>query len=183
MLLQHEPIRPPNQEILGEIVYAEGWALLVGDDGLHPLHNILEPLGRPSFREAMLAATFVTWLGSVAGNEWLRGTAAIANQVTTQKHRCGLFLSTWSDYNCRRTGRNRGYRQVELLLADQRDGDGFPIVASSITPADYEVFDHTAMWLGTDMGMQFIQECEGELLKRRTAAGYDQAPRPLFHDA
>lgn len=182
---------------LGEEVYTQGWSSLVVD-GSHPLPVIMENINTEgaldSFdfdyeelqhrADARTAATFVRWLGSVAGNEWVRGISSLARQVDSQQQRCGLFLAAWGDYNRRHAGRNRGFRQIELLLAEYpRDCDGFPPRGQCrVTMRECEVFDHVAIWLGTDMGLDFIGQCETQLLARRAEQGIPAAPRPIFKE-
>lgn len=170
-MLIHDPCRQPAPDSLGEVVYAEGWRIVRDDNDAHPLQKILFNLGRPSQREAMLAATFITWIGSVVGNEWMRAVSAAIPEDMPAYHRCSFFMSAWGDFNRRDQRKNRGFRQVELLVANQRDGDGFPVLASDLSARDYEVFDHMALWLGTDMGILFVQQCEAQIAIRQAQAG------------
>lgn len=172
----HRPMRPPRADVLGEVVFTECWAQLMAKPGPaleecsnYQLTTILSS-SMPTYvtqRQAIVAATFVNWLGTNCGRAFL----AEGNRM--EKSVCGRsghgFLMAWAVENHRQTGINSGFRALEHILAtDDCRFAGTLARYPSLSADDFEVVEHVIVWLGSAPGQQFINQCEGEIARRMT---------------
>lgn len=175
--LEHQPFVPARPGIVGEGVYLRQWQRRMAapydaldDDPVPPnarLALILD--GTPHRlcqRDASLAASFMTWLGTNGG----QGFLALAH--TLAKAPCGLsaseaYLAGWALQNRRQVGVNSGYRTLEFLLAENRQFD--PDEPDRLNPEprmsvdDLETMECLVVWLGREEGQSFLAACQQDL--------------------
>lgn len=172
--LVHAPIRPPR-DIVGEQVFSRRWAELMAtapewDDPTVLARILWSYPGSVNQRAASVAASFVCWLGTNVGG-------SVLSQGRSLSTAGFLFgdgvLAAWCVHNARRAGVNGGARAIDMLLRSDDDFGQKRLPAASAD--DAEVVEHVAAWLGTEAGLAFIAECEGEIRTRQdmeTIAGY-----------
>jgi hypothetical protein len=160
--LSHTPVRPPRRTFLREQVYASRWAKLIA---AHPrvlmsiLTDYVAPVGQ---REATVAASFVTWLGTNIGQALLE-TAAKRTPLSPladwskELAASDAFLSAWAHENRRQLGINGGKRTLEAILQDDTASQ-----QQRPSADDYEVVEHLVIWLGCTRGQRFLAGCRAE---------------------
>lgn len=155
-VLRHEPIRPPRPSFLREQVFAGRWRdlMLSRRGAIHQvLRDYLAPIGQ---REASVAASVITWLGTNMGQALLED--AERRQTTDRpsgwspSYACSdAYLSAWCAENRRKHGINNGVRTLEAILSvDISRG------ICAATAADYEVAENVFFWLGQPDGQRFL---------------------------
>ena len=173
--LAHEAIRPARKGNPRELVFAGRWRELMQSKH-DALNRILSDYPAPiEQREASVAASFITWLGTNIGQAMLE-----CAELRTAEKRHGAWtpsyaasdahLGAWVAENRRKHGIDCGGRTLEAILAD-------PATAQHAQPsaADYEVAEHVAFWLGQHDGQQFLSACQSEvqaLARIDTYAGF-----------
>lgn len=170
--LVHEPVRPCRDGSAGEVVFLSRWQMLMlersaylddDEDGC-PLSGILAHVpGRVQQRDATLAASFMTWLGTRVGQCFILD----ARMIAASRPLGVPFLAAWSAENLRRRHVNGGVRAIEwLLVAPGTPVDpisGAPVSMPAISVRDLEVTDQLAVWLGQPAGRAYLAACEGEM--------------------
>lgn len=170
--LQHEPIHPPREDVVGEMVFTRRWRELMArsprygsSDSEEPmLESVLRYLGEPDQRDATVAASFVGWLGSPIGG----GVIDHARRLPpgSPGFSPGPHAVSWLHENRRMPHVNCGYRSIELILSPvdvPRGRLGLPAYAPEIRPRDLEVVEAVAAWLDTEEGGTFLGECLAEI--------------------
>jgi hypothetical protein len=166
----HMPIIKPRDGHLGERIFCEEWASLAGDlrfafdEQESKLDRILSNLTpEATQRDAHVAASFVTWLGTSCGKAML----VIAERLRPVADEDAILFA-WAQANMRRFFVNGGNRAIEAILApEDHFGPSTLVIGCSelkqrpeMTLRDAEVVDHVALWLGTMEGWNFIDRCE-----------------------
>lgn len=153
----HQPLIPPRADLALERFFAEQWRLLMASEiesehaDITPLGAILYPLtDTPDQRQAALAASFVTWLGTNCGQSFLIQADRLAGDLGSQHG----YLAAWAIQNHRRHAVNSGLRTIEHL-AQLAAGGRLP----NLTLDDAEVIEHVVAWLATDEGQGFLADC------------------------
>lgn len=181
--INHTPISPVREDVVGEVVMMEQWSGLVDrlvlrdldeSELVSPLAHILSvPLDQ---RAASVAASFMRWLGTNNGRGYLH-----AGSELLAKHGSNAYLVAWVLEN----RRFQGARTIEHVLAPP--GSYVPAGAFferklarkiDINDTDCEVVENIAEWLGSEEGQCFLAESErlicARVVEQRAA---DQAQR------
>lgn len=186
-LIVHTPITLARRGHIGETVYSERWAEFMAqpppdwragdlDDAREPIEVLMlretvydypHLLGQ---REASVAASFVTWLGTAIGKCTLLRAAQMRDEFQSNS-----VLMAWTLQNQRHIGVNHGYRSIDYIVA--RLGDYNPrahwlspidpfVRQPEVTLRDVELIEHLAGWFGRDAGRGFTFGCEREIARR-----------------
>lgn len=166
MTLHHVAIRPVRHDMIGEVVYARRWHELM--NGVCQIHMVLAgypyPVGQ---REASVAASFITWLGTNVGASLLD----IAQEFKLVRAVPSFaYVAAWSVLNVRSFGHNSNARQIEFLTRTTEEMEAN--VFSEVSVRDLEVIDQIALWLGTEEGQKFLEGCMKEIEKRTDLERY-----------
>lgn len=175
--LVHDPLSPARHGSLGECMYSSFWSrfacLPVDPEIDYPdyvnckFDAILEDANYPYHvgqREASVAASFVTWLGTNIGT-CFRGTAKKMGE--TLKSFENGFLAAWAIQNSRKSRELGGLRYLEAIISDRSSGqreifnEGPHRVR--ISSADLEVVEAILIWLGSAEGQSFMMKCDKEI--------------------
>lgn len=184
MSLSHTPVRPPRN-LIEEQVFARRWQEQMSasyEEGEHsPLeHLLLSYPAQVDQRAASVAASFVCWLGTNVGMDFLRLGHSIRDKTY-----CGheAYVAAWGVKNLRRFGHSSQARTIEFLVrtTEEQAADVFPEVSTN----DLEVLEQLALWLGTEEGQAFLTGCEEEIRRWRAmeqlgqyhASGMGHLPR------
>lgn len=157
--LIHEPETPCRPSIYGEGIFVGQWKhelAKVPDHGTGETEEMfckifgdLDPIDQ---RDATVAASFICWLGTNAGNSYLHESAL-------RRHSEGgdeAYLLQWALWNRRVSYINGGKRTVEAILREP-------------TIRDLEVIEKLAEWLGTPPGRVFLKNANDEIEATRKA--------------
>jgi len=182
--LDHSPIRPPRDGFIGEAVFAELWKarMDLARDWISPvdrgaLGEILDHLEQPvTQRDASVAASFISWLGTNVGSSFLDQTDALSCLVRHDAP--SAYVAEWAAKNRRLRHVNLGWRSIELFMMTKEQSDRVnregtrpgPGEAVDITVRDLEVAEQIAAWLGTTDGRQFCRDAHDEITRREAAA-------------
>lgn len=163
--LVHQPARPCRNGVPGEVVFLSRWQMLMlaplGDEDAHPLQEILgDVVDRVEQRDATLAASFMTWLGTNVGGAMIYESCQIRGVPYP-------VLAAWSNHNMRRRHINLGIRTLQSLLVSA-DAPLHPITKDPLRPPrvsvrDLEVAEALAVWLGWPAGQAYIAACQVEM--------------------
>lgn len=183
--LVHIPMRPPRRGFIGECVFASMWEAHmtreVHDDGMddippRAIDAVLPYLPRRATqRDATVAASVVTWLGTNCGRAMIyRAQREVARGNWEARH---AYLLSWTIDNARDACVNSGIRLIEYLLAPPElyrmerciGVLGALSALPNLEPFDGEVIEHVMTWLAGDEGEAFLGACEAEV-KRLTDA-------------
>lgn len=163
----HHPIRPPRQDVVGDIVFSERWLALMDETGDEMdevysnvmLNHILSSMRGPlNQRRASVAASFIRWLGSNNGQAFLRSAEDHVKAQST-KPKYYAWLSAWTIQNFRERNHGGG-RILELILSPEANT---PVEFSS---DDAEVVEHLVAWLSSGKGEEFRSGCQAEIQRR-----------------
>jgi len=161
--LLHEAIRPARKGFPREHVFAGRWRELM-QTSRGALARILLDYSAPvGQREASVAASVITWLGTNIGQALLDDATRrqSMHQVagwTPSYAASDAHLSAWAAENRRKRGISHGWRALEAILTtDMEKGPAEPSVG------DYEVAEHIMFWLGQHGGQRFVQQCQAEV--------------------
>lgn len=168
--LKHEPERPARPDVYGEGIFLEAWQRLMatfpkhGDGELNEMfcHVFSNIRGPAKQRQATVAASFIVWLGTNCGREYLRQARLIlaymqvASDHSVRRGGSWSYSAAWANFDRRHCGINGGNRTIEAIL-------------SEVEVNDVEIVDHLAAWLGSPEGYDFIEEAEAEIEETRKA--------------
>ncbi|CAN7638770.1 hypothetical protein [Paraburkholderia terricola] len=182
--LLHRPITGPRNGHIGEQVFCEKWLELQQrevefrevDEPEHTtkLARIITNAQLPKFgeRECSVAASWACYLGCNIG-------ASVIHLGDRLKDGAGdyrRFIAAWAIHNTRSIGVNGGYRAIEIMLAPAACRNTDPLsygglkCAPDLSLTDYEVIEHLWLWLGTDEGAAWLEDCQREIDRRQAAA-------------
>lgn len=182
--LLHRPITGPRNGHIGEQVFYEKWLELQQrevefrevDEPEHTtkLARILRHVQLPEIgeRECTVAASWVCYLGCNVG----ASVISLGNCLKDGAGEYRRFLAAWAIHNTRAVGVNRGFRAIEFILAPADHVQKDPFTFSGLTRApdlsiiDYEVIEHLWLWLGSDEGAAWLEDCQREIDRRQAAA-------------
>lgn len=182
--LLHRPIVGPRNGHIGEQVFCEKWIELqrrevefIEVDELPytlKLSQILRDaqLRNIGERECTVAASWACYLGCNVGASVIHLADRLKDGVGEYRR----FLAAWAIHNTRAVGINRGFRAIEFILAtaDHFQTDPFAFTGLKSAPdlsiVDYEVIEHLWLWLGTDEGTAWLDDCRREIDRRQAAA-------------
>lgn len=168
--LKHEPECATRPEVYGEGIFLEAWQRLMakhpdhGDGELNEMFcHVFSDIGGPANqRQATVASSFIAWLGTNCGRDYLRQARVVMEYMLKASHpsvkRCGRwsYLAAWSNYDCRQAGINGGNRTLEAIL-------------QNVDIHDAEIVDHLVLWLGSPEGQELIEEAEAEIVETQNA--------------
>lgn len=170
MTIQHAPLRAPRHD-MPEAIFVAEWRK----------RNLSEPTlfgrilnrSKPSQRDAQVAASFVSWLGTGVGDAFL----IQARQRLTQGSEDfaeGAFVTTWALTNRRKIN---GLRMVEYILSRDTDWElqlhqkDLKTDYVQVSLRDMDVIESLVIWLSTSEGGAFLKDCaslnELEISRRR----------------
>jgi hypothetical protein len=179
LAFDHKPMRPPRQDVLGEVVFSEHWERLMAEEGPpmddcdeYAFRSLMSAFPRKlTQRHATVAATFVNWLGTNCG-------AAFLSEARRMEQAGGGwgrgFVAAWAVQNMRQSSINWGCRTIEMLLAPDDHWNRSTFAGSGLLKLpelyadDYEVIEHVVRWLGNE-GLRFLSTCEREITRRLAA--------------
>lgn len=164
MAIKHIPLRAPRTG-MAEAVFVAEW------QRWNPRETQLlgRLLGRkrPSQRDAQVAASFVSWLGTNVGSSYLhqaRQRLALGSEDFAE----AAYLTAWALTNRRKLD---GLRVVEFILAKDQDinkglslweMNNHKVLRSDmadVTLRDLDVIESIVSWLATSEGAMFIETC------------------------
>jgi hypothetical protein len=164
--LNHTPIRPPR-DMIEEQVYARRWETLMSEVPTYEYDDNFKRIlisydGNIDQKAASVAASFVCWLGTAVGRDFLRMAENIRNNTYCNFE---AYVAAWSVTNMRRFATNSNARAIEFLVrtVDEQKANVFPRVSTR----DLEVVDFVALWLGSEDGQEFLKGCEYEIKRRK----------------
>lgn len=174
--LQHQPMRPPRPNHVGEEVFASAWETLMaspvdhwGDpDGSGApnsrlamiLHHLPERLIQ---RHATVAASLVTWFCTNCGGSFIQ----LARSYASTCKLTDPWLCAWADENKRRNWLNSGFRTLEHCLApEDHMGKGGLARIPELSAMDFEVAEHVVSWFGAH-GAEFLGRCQEKIAARQ----------------
>lgn len=175
--LSHEPIIPPRDGHVGELVYSTAWRIQMEtapEECAAPnarLQDILYLMGPLTQRQATVAATFVMWLGTNVGLGFVSACKMAISSSTLTPYRA--WLEQWGWTNRRQSYLNYGLRSIELILAPAelycagQHGIGGLSRAPDLSADDYETVEHLLEWLSGTEGGEFLSACDAEIEARR----------------
>jgi hypothetical protein len=151
-----------------EQIYARRWAELMSREPEHeyeptPLQAVL--ISYPADvdqRAASVAASFICWLGTRVGLDFLSMGHSIRDNTRCTHE---AYAAAWGVNNLRRFGNNSGARTIEFLLRSTDEQENSKFCAVSVN--DLEVIEQVAAWLGSAEGQAFIQSCEAEIQRQK----------------
>lgn len=160
--LVHAPVRPPREGFPRERVYAGRWQKLMQARSGVFARILGDYRGRIGQREAAVAASVVTWLGTNIGQAMLEDAQLRCKSSHRQGWPSGLaasdaHLCAWVHENKRKAGINSGIRTLEAILWSASQEAWAPVSAE-----DYEVAEHVMFWLGQHDGTSFVAACQTE---------------------
>ncbi|MFM0405318.1 hypothetical protein [Paraburkholderia dipogonis] len=182
--LLHRPISGPRDGHIGEQVFVEKWIELQQREGKfrevdEPEHTanldrILRHVQLPeiSERECSVAASWACYLGCNVGASVIH----LGDRLKTGAGEYRRFAAAWAIHNTRSIGVNGGYRAIEIMLAPTDHLNTDPLSygglkrAPNLSLTDYEVVEHLWLWLGTDEGAAWLDDCKREVDRRQAAA-------------
>lgn len=178
--LQHTPIREPRKGFPREHVFAGRWQRLMQAKCCalrSVLQDYLGPIGQ---REASVAASVVTWLGTNIGQALLDDAKSRLSRSPDPSpsgyHASDSHLAAWAAENRRKRGYG-GVRLLEILLAERSELD----TVARPTADDYEVAEHVMFWLGQYDGQRFLEQCQAEVAaldQIKSLAGFVRIGKP-----
>ena len=156
---QEKRIKCPGS--VRELAYAQAWETLmtssptdtVGDEPQSPIDTVLGYLPyQITQRQATIAATLVSWLGSNGGQELVN---VILHNKADRRESETVALDWWYQANRRQPWQNSGFRALEHLLSpvELTQRYGHP---PALDVYDYECAEHLMLWLGKDAGRRFV---------------------------
>lgn len=179
--LKHLPIREPRKGFPREHVFAGRWQRLMQAKCCalrSVLHDYLGPIGQ---REASVAASVITWLGTNIGQALLddakRRLSRSPDPSPSGYHASDSHLAAWAAENRRKRGFGGGVRLLEILLIERSERD----TVARPTADDYEVAEHVMFWLGQYDGQRFLEQCQNEahaLEEIRSLAAFVRIDKP-----
>ena len=175
--IPHEAMRPARSDMIAEVVFARRWRELMAtvpsyasmnDEDEPMLSSILCYLGEPNARDAQVAASFVTWLGTPVGGSVLIQADRLRPILfqSTSSFQVGPVAVAWLEENRRRTSVNLGYRSIELFLSPVDAPRGWmdlPFSAPMLSIRDYETVERVAAWLDEEEGVAFLDGAQREI--------------------
>lgn len=182
--LLHRPITGPRNGHIGEQVFCEKWIELQQrdvefcevDEPAHAakLARILINLRLPKIgeRECSVAASWACYLGCNIG----ASVIALGDRLKDGAGAYRRFAAAWAIHNTRSIGVNGGYRAIEYVLAPadclstEMFWTGGLRRAPDLSLTDCEVIEHLWLWLGTDEGESWLDDCQREVDRRQAAA-------------
>lgn len=173
--LRHEAVRPARKGFLREHVFAGRWRELMASKPRLLNRVLSDYLAGVGQREATVAASLITWLGTNMGQALIEEAArrvrvAGAGADVPPYAVSDAYLCAWTSENRRKLGVDNGWRTLEALLTE--DAAEKRVQPSA---ADYEVAEHVVFWLGQFEGQRFVQLCQAEvsaLAKIESYAGF-----------
>lgn len=175
MTIIHEPSRPVRTDVIGEVVFMSAWQELNRETVLNDnsqivsfLRNILEPITYSARkdvtqREALVAASFIKWLGTGCGSCFLSEMLKTRNEAPLlgEQKTCAEY---WAKENVIDT--RTGYRLIQNIIAKADDyvAGALPGLSHvgkyvSYTTHDVDVIECICRFLGTKKGMSFATSC------------------------
>lgn len=159
--LQHVPFRPARKD-LAEAVFLNEWKAL--NTQLPTLLTSI--LGqRPGQRDARVAASFITWIGTQAGASFL---AMAKGHVETFSYPQPAYLATWALVNRRERHVSAGVRTIEIILSDEdlfkkdRSYARSRAARLPISMSDMDVIESMVTWISTAQGDAFLDHCTAQ---------------------
>lgn len=157
------PAHPARAGLAPEQIFSEEWAKFCAES-----HSDLDPpnfvlgsiLGscehRLKQRDATIAASIITWLGTNIGRHYLEQSETFARSM----YKPHAYLASWVIENVRQSHVNSGYRLLEHCLAVNGPK------AVRLTAGDLSVAESIALWLGGEEGQAFLAGCEKKIARQ-----------------
>lgn len=160
MANDNTPLRPARAG-LAEVVFLSEWQALLKK---HPVLSDLLDGKKTTKRDAQVAASFITWLGTNSGAAFVH--AADQMVQTLQSSESG-YLAAWALINRRQWHINSGVRTIESVLAlcnlfDKRNVGIAPHIAAQdveISIDDIDTVEALVVWISTAQGRAFVKNC------------------------
>jgi len=170
---KNEPMYPPREDVIGEMVFYSAWKKFMADDGNpdHPfnymLSGVLSDYAFPlTERAATVAATVVVWLGCNMGRAVLAEGRKLSENVLRRET---AYVQAWAAHTVRKMSVNGGYRTLERLLMPP----GGPLERGKVSLEDYEVAEQVMHWLGGKEGQRFLAACEAEIARQESVRSFE----------
>jgi hypothetical protein len=167
--LEHKPIRGVRKDIIGEVVFASMWEVLMQrDDGSddYAIEGVLTVFPRViEQRHATVLASVVCWLGTNCGHSFLEQAKTISAKLHERTEE--QYVIAWAIENLRRGYINSGDRAIEAILATEYRG--WRCVRPELSADDLEVVELLMHWLGSRSGQDFLQNCNAEINRMHIA--------------
>lgn len=191
--ISHAPSRPVRPDVIGEVVFMDEWQKLAGRMVLDQNHviipfllNVLRQIVYTSRkqvtqREAMVAASFIKWLGTNCGNCFLEGLLIARKQAPLMGER-EACAERWARENI--IDQRTGLRCIQILLANEKGYvpgilPGLSHVGRHVSYSahDVDVVECVACWLGSDGGLAFVERCKARIKAHHREAYADMERR------
>lgn len=170
---EHTPLTSPREDVIGEVTYAKEWARLActlkecNDEEMTVFEScLLDTPFRPNQRHATVAATFMKWLGTNAGQSFLASARHLISTGAFFSEE-DAYTSAWALVNQRQPSINFGIRRIESLLSlpenfkENNVGLGWCLSERpQISFEDIEVIDTMVSFLASDYGKSFLSNCD-----------------------
>lgn len=194
MGLSHEPLNPVRLSFDGEVSYLLVWQRWA-DAPADPLaeKEFGEPVPthfdeifvdyrwKPGQREATIAASVISWLGTNCGRAFLEDARRIEAVCGY-----GAYNAAWGRENMRQGSVNGGMRALEALLTPVAEWSGRPYAMDrmvSLSGRDFEAAECVIHWISGFSGQRFLAECEIDLQRRRALSDATRAARAFGDEA
>lgn len=157
MTIQHTPIRKVRDN-MDEAIFLKCWQEL----NQKPLLNRILSRIKPSQRDAQVAASFISWLGTGVGDSFLL-QAKQRLQNGSEDFSESAYLTAWAIKNKKKIDNKR---IVEFILSKDEDWhkelnqSTIKIDCVQISLRDLDVIESIVIWLSTSEGYLFIKKCQ-----------------------
>lgn len=165
--LQHIPFQPVRKD-LAESCFLTQWQAL-NSESASLLPGILGQ-SRCSLRNARVAASFISWIGTNAGACFIREAKLRIEDFSYSEP---AYLAAWALANRRERSVSSNVRAIEVILSAEslfNHSAESPYVRASklaISMEDIDVVESLVKWLSTPHGDSFVSACVAEYVAMR----------------
>lgn len=188
--VKHIPFNSARKSVPREVLYLNAWReyaetlidVFGEEDKITNFVSIFSHSDVNPQRAAMVAASFVTFMGCNAGQSFTNKATEFYRKVSSFMTRENAFLSVWAIENRRTLGINNNSILMECVVGRSVDGGLTKVNINKLTVEDLEIMNVMVSWWSSDDAKKLREGVEGEA-KRQVAEILDNLYSPKIKNS